>query len=107
MRRKTLKWTGYVLLVLIPAALYLFSLQVLNNFHEVIPGEMYRSAQLSDGELTMYVKKYNIKSVINLRGENPTKDWYNNELVLIRQEHSSTFHTFYSTHYLNSHHYGK
>lgn len=77
----TLKWTGYVALVFLPLALYLAVLHVANNFHEVVPGEMYRSAQLSKGELTHYIKKYDIKSVINLRGENLQKEWYQNEVA--------------------------
>lgn len=62
-------------------ALYIGTLHLNDNFHEVIPDELYRSAQLEDGELTEIAKKYGIKSVINLRGDNAGSDWYDNEIV--------------------------
>jgi protein tyrosine phosphatase (PTP) superfamily phosphohydrolase (DUF442 family) len=45
------------------------------NRHEVIPGRVYRSAQLSPDELERYVRKHNIRTVVNLRGR-PASDWY-------------------------------
>jgi len=50
------------------------------NFHAVTPGEAYRSAQLDRDELEYYIKKHNIKSILNLRGENPNASWYMEEL---------------------------
>lgn len=73
------------LAVLVAAAvaitgIYLGALQISNNFHETIPGELYRSAQLSPGDLARYSKEYGIRSIINLRGSNEGKPWYNAEV---------------------------
>lgn len=85
---KTLKsrfrWVLYVGVVALPVAAYLFLLQVSHNFHEVVPGELYRSAQLDDDDLTKYAKKYHLKSVLNLRGERVGKEWYENEVAEAR-----------------------
>ena len=49
------------------------------NFHTVDDGKLYRSAQLTESELHDAIKKYGIKTVVNLRGLNPGKDWYDAE----------------------------
>ncbi len=61
--------------------LYWGLLQVNGNFHEVYKGELYRSAQFEPGDITRYAKKYGIRSVLNLRGENTGRDWYNEEVA--------------------------
>jgi protein tyrosine/serine phosphatase len=50
------------------------------NFHEVLPGKLYRSAQLSGERLGEEIDRYGIKTVINLRGENAGKGWYDDEV---------------------------
>jgi protein tyrosine/serine phosphatase/ActR/RegA family two-component response regulator len=50
------------------------------NFHTVIPGELYRSAQLSPEQLETYVHDNGIRTIVNLRGENRKSDWYNQEV---------------------------
>lgn len=55
------------------------------NFHEIVPGELYRSAQLSPAQLAAYTQHYAIKTIINLRGENPGSAWYKAELAEARQ----------------------
>jgi protein tyrosine/serine phosphatase len=52
-----------------------------NNFHVVIPNELYRSAQPSSAEIAEYKAKYGIRTIVNLRGANPKKDWYQNEIA--------------------------
>lgn len=49
------------------------------NFHEIDSGKFYRSAQLSDDEFEETVKKYGIKTVINLRGSQPGEWWFDAE----------------------------
>jgi protein tyrosine/serine phosphatase len=49
------------------------------NFYEIEAGKYYRSAQLSGVQLEDYIKKHNIKTVINLRGENRGESWYRAE----------------------------
>ncbi len=50
-----------------------------DNFHTVEKGKLYRSKQLNTKTLKSYIKKYDIKTVINLRGENPGKKWWEEE----------------------------
>lgn len=53
---------------------------IAGNVHEVVPGQLYRSAQLEPSELNHYVKKIHIATVINLRGPNPNAMWYQDEI---------------------------
>ena len=54
---------------------YLGALQLTGNFHEVLPAELYRSAQPSAADVASYARQYGIKSIVNLRGES-SEDWY-------------------------------
>lgn len=51
----------------------------IDNFHSVEPGVCYRSGQLKPKSLAKYVKKYGIKTIINLRGENKDCGWWREE----------------------------
>ncbi len=50
------------------SAIYLSYLQLSGNFHEVIAGEFYRSAQPTGAEIEGYAHRYGIKTIVNLRG---------------------------------------
>jgi protein tyrosine/serine phosphatase len=54
------------------------------NFHPITPGEAYRSAQMDRDELAHYVRKYGIRSIINLRGHRPDEGWYREETATAR-----------------------
>ncbi len=56
--------------------------KALNNFHTVQPGVLYRSAQLSPLFLEAMIKKHDIKTIINLRGNNEQKKWWQKEKKL-------------------------
>ncbi len=56
--------------------------QLLNNFYTVESGKLYRSAQLSPEWLAYYIKRYGLKTVINLRGEQSSELWWRNEKQL-------------------------
>jgi protein tyrosine/serine phosphatase len=66
-----------------------FSLYLLttNNFAVVEAGSCYRSAQLSNNELSQLIRKYKIRSIINLRGTCPGLPWYDNERKLCDSLH--------------------
>ena len=49
------------------------------NFAIVRSGEVYRSGQMSDRQLTNVIRQYGIKTVLNLRGSNPEDSWYQRE----------------------------
>jgi protein tyrosine/serine phosphatase len=68
-------------LAAIPAAILIFQagLSETGNFHEVIAGELYRSAQPSAGSLRHEAEQYGIRTVINLRGAHPGVGWYDDE----------------------------
>ena len=51
------------------------------NHHTVEDGRFYRSAQLSGPELAHEIDAHHIRTVLNLRGPNPSKGWYQDELV--------------------------
>lgn len=70
-----------VLVPVLAIALFLSTLQLFGNFHEIIPGEYYRSAQPTPAKLARYVKKYKIKTVLNLRGLNTKWQWYRDEVA--------------------------
>jgi protein tyrosine/serine phosphatase len=64
---------------------YLGGLQLLGNFHEVLPGELYRSAQPTAADIDEYAARYGIKTILNLRGEN-SADWYLQETEAAKKE---------------------
>lgn len=49
------------------------------NWRTVEKGAFYGSRQMGGHALERTIKKYGIKTVINLRGENPGSDWYDAE----------------------------
>lgn len=59
---------------------YLGYVQLTDNFAPVVAGEVFRSAQLSRRSLQDYVHREGIRSIINLRGENAGKPWYDEEI---------------------------
>lgn len=74
-----------LLVGLLGIGIYLGYLQLSGNFHTVVPGELYRSAQPSEALLDFYAKKYGIRTVVNLRGENPDSPWYREEVAATRR----------------------
>lgn len=55
--------------------------QYTGNFHAVVDGEVYRSAQMTGTQLSDYTAKVGLKSVLNLRGAAPDADWYQAEIA--------------------------
>ncbi len=62
----------------------MFYLNEQGNFHTVTKNEMYRSAQLDKDELVYYIKKYKIRSIVNLRRKS-NAHWYREELGICKQ----------------------
>lgn len=50
-----------------------------HNFGTVVPGRIYRSAQMEGESLAVAVRDHHIKTVLNLRGSNPDQSWYRAE----------------------------
>jgi protein tyrosine/serine phosphatase len=51
------------------------------NFHEVDPGQLYRSGQLTAEQLRDYTKRFGIRSIVNLRGRSDKAAWYRDEVA--------------------------
>ena len=64
---------------------------VFGNFYQVNDG-VYRSGQLNKYNLDYYLKNYNIKTIINLRGAS-TSSWYTDELQVAKE--NNTIHVNY------------
>lgn len=60
---------------------FIGTLQLTGNFHEVIAGDFYRAGQPSVRQIAAYQKNYGIKTIINLRGDNPGVPWYMDEVA--------------------------
>lgn len=57
---------------------------LITNAYEVHEGNLYRSAQLSKRQFKRYIKKWKIKTIINLRGQSEKK-WYRKELEAAKE----------------------
>ena len=69
-----------VVLALTLTAFYAGYLFATGNFHVVLPGQLYRSAQLRAGDTAFYARRYGIRTIINLRGQNADAGWYDMEI---------------------------
>jgi protein tyrosine phosphatase (PTP) superfamily phosphohydrolase (DUF442 family) len=56
-----------------------------SNIHTVIPGRVYRSAQLAPNDLEKVVNNYGIRTVLNLRGCSAPIPWYLDECRVTQQ----------------------
>jgi protein tyrosine/serine phosphatase len=74
------------LLVILSGGYFLY-MEEQGNFHPITYGEAYRSAQLDRDEFEYYIKKHDIKSIVNLRGEHPDEKWYAEEIA-VSAEHN-------------------
>ena len=82
---RIVKWVGRALAVaavlVLALVVYLGGLHLTGNFHTVIAGELYRSAQLEPDQIEAHHASEGIASILNLRGPAPGKDWYDAELA--------------------------
>jgi len=85
------------------AAVGLWSLRALlfnENFHTVIPNEVYRSAQPSPEALERWMRERGLRSVINLRGES-NDPWFKAERA-VTEAHGVDLHAIRLTGYIPS-----
>ncbi len=77
---------GIVLgLLLVLGALFAGPLGLVGtNFHPVVEGRVYRSAQLTAAELEAAIDRHGIRTIINLQGAAPCQDWYDAEVAVAR-----------------------
>ncbi len=75
MTRYLLRLSVLIILLMALAAGWAAWLQANGNFHAVIAGELYRSAQPDAAHLEKWVADHQIRSVVNLRGGSEA-EWY-------------------------------
>ncbi|EEW24208.1 dual specificity protein phosphatase family protein [Rhodobacter ferrooxidans] len=76
-----LRLFGLLMLGVLALIAYLLVLYSYNNFHTVIEGELYRSAQVTPEQIAQYQADHGIASILNLRGAAPGKPWYDAEMA--------------------------
>jgi protein tyrosine/serine phosphatase len=85
--RRLVRRTGTVIACgLLLGGAYLGWLQLTGNFNTVVAGEFYRSGQLSAAQIADYTNQYGIKTIINLRGDNTGRVWYDEEVREAKRE---------------------
>ncbi len=57
---------------------------ILYNFHWVVPGEAARAMQAWAGGLSGFLKRRQIRAIINLRGRNDDLSWWKKETAIAR-----------------------
>jgi len=67
--KKQLKIIGILLfvLVLVFGSKYVYDMNINHNFETITEGKVYKSGVIPPDELETYIKKYNIKSIVDLR----------------------------------------
>lgn len=69
----------WAVLIAIPILAYAGWIQIFGNIDTVVPNKVYRSATLSESTLRSFVAAHGIRTVVNLRGENASQEWYRDE----------------------------
>ncbi len=67
---------GAVIGFLLAVAVQVYHVTVGGNFHEVIAGQVYRCGQPTAAGLAEMIRRFGIRTVVNLRGDNPSDAWY-------------------------------
>lgn len=82
---------GPVLIGLLAIGGYAIYIKAINNFHAIVPGVAYRSAQIDAASIQTYVERHGIRSIVNLRGAHPGDPWYDEEAAAARQHGLALF----------------
>ncbi len=56
-----------------------------SNLHTVVPGRCYRCAQPSPTNLRLFARTFGIRTIINLRGVEDDRVWYQRERAIARE----------------------
>jgi protein tyrosine/serine phosphatase len=86
LRKAFLVAAAILLSVGLPLGGYALYIIATGNFHEVATGQVFRSAQLNKEQLTGAIQTHGIRSVLNLRGKNVGKSWYDDEIAVCEQD---------------------
>lgn len=72
---------GALLAIALVIGGYVGWLRLSGNFGVVVAGEVYRSAQPTAADVAKYARDHGVRSIINLRGANAGKPWYDDEVA--------------------------
>lgn len=95
--KKILIPLSLLLLLLLAAGLWQFELK--DNLHTVIPGQIYRSAELGPKTLRQVVDEKGIKTILNLEGSHDAP-WYYGEIAISKQKHLAHYNMELNAHHL-------
>lgn len=80
---KRARWRAWTLRVVLAGSVAIGSfvgwISLTGNFATVIPGRVYRSAQMGGPGLASTVRDHRVRTVLNLRGHHPESAWYRAE----------------------------
>ena len=62
-----------------------------HKIYTVVEGAIYRSSQLSDNVLENFVHEKKIRSILNLRGESESEQWYKREKAISEKYHIALY----------------
>jgi len=82
--KKILKYFSIFVLFLV--SIYVSVGLIYGNFYQ-LDKDAYRSAQLFSFNMPYYLKKYKIKTMLNLRGSRPNQEWYQDEMAITQKYH--------------------
>jgi protein tyrosine phosphatase (PTP) superfamily phosphohydrolase (DUF442 family) len=80
-----------LLLIAASVACYAGIVRYLGNVHVVEDGKFYRSARLERDQLARVVRKFDIKSILNVRGAAAGESWYEDEISFSKSLHLAHF----------------
>lgn len=83
-RTKTIAW-GIVFALLLVFGAEVARTAFGSNFHTVVPGRCYRCAQPSAANLRMLAHTFGIRTIINLRGVEEDRVWYQRERAISQE----------------------
>lgn len=72
-----------VIIAILLIGTYVGKILVQHNFHVVSPGTIYRSGQMSASALSEVIRRWDIRTVVNLRGASPDHSWYREETNIL------------------------
>lgn len=84
-RSRRTRRVGLILVILAMGGAGLGFATSWTNFRVVDVGRFYRSGQLSDRQLVRVIDRYQIRTIINLRGAHPGARWYERERAVARE----------------------
>ena len=67
MKNKKIIWVSVVVILLFFVGKYVYDMNINHNFETITVGKVYKSGVIPPDQIADYVKKYHIKSIVDLR----------------------------------------